>query len=75
MSYSVSDIERVVNFKTWSDSKKLDTLLQMEAEQYPNLGTDSSKQEWNEAYKVSCKIYNGIKKIDKKLGERLLITH
>jgi|TARA_R100001015_G_C4587614_1_gene143404 hypothetical protein len=74
MSYSVSDIERVVNFKTWSDEKKIDTLLQMEAEQYPNLGTDSSKREWNEAYKTSSRIYNGIKKIDKKLGERLLIA-
>ena len=27
MDYNVEDIDKILNFKTWSDNKKIDTLL------------------------------------------------
>ena len=74
MAYTVSDIDKIVNFKTWSNRKKIDELLRIDSMIYPNLGTESSDSDRLKAKTTSRKIYRSIKKIDKFLGDRLLIN-
>ncbi len=72
MEYTLSDIEKIVEFKTWSNKKKIDELLRLDCNQYTNLGINSSKKEVEEVNKTSRKIYRLIKKVDKELGEKFL---
>lgn len=72
MEYTLSDIEKIVEFKTWSNKKKVDELLRLDCNQYTNLGINSSKKEVEEVNKTSRKIYRQIKRVDKELGERFL---
>tara|TARA_Y100000004_G_C8776520_1_gene353040 strand:- start:122 stop:379 length:258 start_codon:yes stop_codon:yes gene_type:complete len=75
MKYSVSDIDKIVNFKTWSDKQKIDELLRIDTMIYPNLGIESSVKEKRQAQSISKQIYRSIKKIDKTLGETLLVNY
>lgn len=75
MKYSVSDIDKIVNFKSWSDKQKIDELLRIDSMIYPNLGTESSVKEKRQAQSISKRIYRLIKKIDKTLGETLLVNY
>jgi len=75
MKYSVSDIDKIVNFKSWSDKQKIDELLKIDSMIYPNLGTESSVKEKRQAQSISKRIYRLIKKIDKTLGETLLVNY
>ena len=34
---------KIVGYKTWTDKKKVDALLEIDANAYTNLGTDSTK--------------------------------
>lgn len=72
MAYNLSDIERIVDFKTWTERKRIDELLRIDCNQYTNLGSDSSKKEREEVNRNSRKIYKAIKVIDKELGSKLL---
>jgi hypothetical protein len=72
MEYTLSDIEKIVEFKTWSNKKKVDELLRLDCNQYTTLGINSSKKEVEEVNKTSRKIYRLIKKVDKELGEKFL---
>lgn len=65
-------IEKILGYKTYTPKKKVDSLLEMDAILYTNLGTDSTKTERNEVKKTSRKIYNAIKKVDWQLGCSLL---
>ncbi len=72
MAYTIDDIEKITEFKSWSDKRKIDTLLEIDADLYCNMGNDSSKTE-REAVKVqSRKIYRLIKTIDEYSGKLLL---
>ncbi len=72
MEYTIKDIDKIAEFKSWSDKKKLDELLRIDCHQYTNLGCDSSKSEREEVRKTSRKIYRLIKTIDKELGSKFL---
>ena len=65
-------IEKILGYKTYSIRKKINSLLEMDANIYCNLGTDSTKAEKLEAKKQSKAIYRAIKKLDKNTGERFL---
>ena len=65
-------IEKVLSYKTWSDKKKIDKLLEHDCSMYTNLGIDSTKKEVLETKKKSRAIYRAIGKIDKKQGESYL---
>ena len=65
-------IEKVLSYKTWSDKKKIDKLLEHDCSMYTNLGIDSTKTEVLETKKKSRAIYRAIGKIDKKQGESYL---
>ena len=72
MAYTIDDIEKIAAFKSWSTKKKIDTLLEIDADLYCNLGMESSKTEV-EAVKVqSRKIYRLIKTLDEYSGKILL---
>jgi CRISPR/Cas system CSM-associated protein Csm2 small subunit len=72
MSYKIDDIEKILNFTSWSNKRKIDTLFEIDADLYCNLGSDSSKTEVEKVKKQSRKIYKTIKRIDEYTGRLLL---
>ncbi len=74
MKYKYENIEEFTEFKSWTDKRKIDTLLEIDCSLYAHLGTDSTKQERDEVRRRSIEIYRKIKKIDKELGDQFLLT-
>lgn len=72
MEYKYEDVEKVLNFSTWSDDKKIDELFRIDSYMYTNLGTDSTKKEREDVKKKSRYIYKAIQKIDPKMGKELI---
>ena len=72
MSYNINDIEKILNFTSWSNKRKIDTLFEIDADLYCNLGSDSNKTEVEKVKKQSRKIYKAIKRIDEYTGRLLL---
>lgn len=74
MRYTYDDIEKFMEFKTWTDRKKINKLLEIDCSLYAHLGTDSTKSERDEVKRKSIEIYRLIKTINKKLGDELLYS-
>lgn len=74
MIYTYKDIEKFLEYKTWTDKKKIDKLLEIDCSLYAHLGIDSTKAEKEEVKRKSIEIYRTIKKIDKDLGDEFLLT-
>ena len=72
MSYTIDDLEKIVNYKTWGNKRKIDTLLEIDCIMYCNMGKDSKETEREITRKNSRKIYNAIKQIDPQTGIKLL---
>ncbi len=72
MTYTVEDIEKIAAFTSWNDRKKIDKLLEIDADIYCNLGIESTRTEIENAKKQSRKIYRIIKTIDKYWGGMML---
>lgn len=72
MEYQYDDVEKVVNFSSWSDRKKIDELFRIDSYMYTNLGIDSTKKEREDVKRKSRYIYRAIHKIDPKLGKDLI---
>ena len=53
-------IRKIQGYKTWSLKKKVDSLLEIDAIMYTNLGIDSTKTEKKEVKVISRKIYKAI---------------
>ena len=70
--HKYTDIERIMGYSTWSDKKKVDTLLHIDCIMYTNLGIDSSKNERITTKQITKKIYKAIKEIKPELGISLL---
>lgn len=70
--YGIEDIEKIKDFKTWSDRQKVNQLLQIDCKQYTEIGIDSPKKEKDEVRKNSMRIYKIIKNIDREIGDRLI---
>ncbi len=65
-------VDKILNYKTVSKEEKIDRLLFINADQYCNLGTESSKTDRQKAEINSRYIYRAIKTIDLYLGAFLL---
>lgn len=65
---------KIVGYKTWSDKRKIDALLEIDATMYTNLGIDSTKTDRENTRRDSRFIYRAIKSIDDLLGKELLIN-
>jgi|TARA_R110000787_G_scaffold259385_1_gene364698 hypothetical protein len=72
MEYTYSDIEKITEFKTWSERQKLDELLRIDCKMYTNLGIDSTKKEASDVRVKSKKIYKLIKTINPTMGTTFL---
>jgi len=72
MAYTVNDIDKILEFKTWTDRQKIDELLRIDCELYTNLGIDSTKSELGEVKKNSRTIYRAIKQVDSVMGTTFL---
>lgn len=72
MAYTVNDIDKILEFKTWTDRQKIDELLRIDCELYTNLGIDSTKSELSEVKKNSRTIYRAIKQVDSVMGTTFL---
>ena len=72
MEYQYEDVEKVINFSSWSDRKKIDELFRIDCYMYTNLGIDSTQRERDEVERKSRYIYRAIKKIDQQLGDKLI---
>lgn len=70
--YTVEDIQKIAEYKTWSTTRKVDTLLFLDCQMYTNLGTDSTKREIDEVRKTSRRIYRLIKNLNPALGNLFL---
>jgi CRISPR/Cas system CSM-associated protein Csm2 small subunit len=70
--YTTSDINKILSYTSWSDKKKIDTLLHIDCTQYANLGTDSTIGEKKNVRTQSRNIYRAIKSIDESKGKLLL---
>lgn len=65
--------DKILSYKTVKDKKKVDSLLELDAHMYMNLGIDSLKSEKQETKKKSRIIYRSIKKLDNAFGDQCLI--
>ena len=72
MEQTTNYIEKVLGYKTWSDRKKIDALLEFDCNMYTNLGTESTKTQRKKKKKNSRAIYRAISKIDYEDGKKLL---
>ena len=72
MAYTIDDINKILSYTSWKDKKKIDTLLQIDADLYTNLGKVSSKTQIENVKKASKKIYRAIKTVDEYTGRLLL---
>ena len=61
-----------MSYKTYTDEDKIDRLLEINAEIYTNIGTDTNKSEIQQAESDSKYIYRNIQKLDDRLGRLLL---
>lgn len=67
-------VDRIVNYKTYSNKRKIDALLEINADIWANQGTDSTKGEKERAFKNSRVVFRGIKEIDREMGNSFLRT-
>lgn len=72
MAYTVNDIDKILELKSWDSKKKVDELLRIDAALYCGLGSDSTKQERAKVKSSSRSIYMAIKKLDPNSGEMFL---
>lgn len=72
MEYKYEDVDKIVEFKSWSDKKKISELFRIDSYMYTNLGTDSTKSDREKVKRKSKYIYRAISKIDPKIGKEML---
>ena len=65
-------IDKIMSYKTYTYEDKIDRLLEINAEIYTNIGTDTNKSEIQQAESDSKYIYRNIQKLDDRLGRLLL---
>jgi hypothetical protein len=65
-------IDKILAYKTVSDKEKIDRLLFMDADQYTNLGIESTKTAKENTKRNSRRIYRAIKTINDDMGSRFL---
>ena len=65
-------INKVLSYKTWTDKRRIDKLLEYDCNMYTCLGKDSTKKEVGETKKNSKLIYKAISKINPEEGKDYL---
>jgi len=70
--YTDDLIDKILNYKSINVREKIDRLLEIDAIQYTNLGTDSTKSEKLQVRRNSRYIYRAIQKLDYEMGSKFL---
>ena len=68
------EVKKIAENFNKSIRERIDSLLEIDANMYTNLGSDSSKAEKEEVKKKSRLIYRAIKGLDEATG-KLLLQH
>jgi hypothetical protein len=66
------EVLRIAEDFNRSIKERIDSLLEMDANMYTNLGSDSTKAEKEEVKKNSRIIYRSIKELDPYIGSQLI---
>jgi len=66
------EVLRIAEDFNRSIKERIDSLLEMDANMYTNLGSDSTKAEKEEVKKKSRIIYRAIKELDPYIGSQLI---
>ena len=66
------EVLRIAEDFNRSIRERIDSLLEMDANMYTNLGSDSTKAEKEEVKKNSRIIYRSIKELDPYIGSQLI---
>lgn len=74
LKYTIEHVTMISNYKTWSDKKKIDTLLHIDCNQYCNLGVDATTKERAQVKQNSKIIYRTIRQINSTIGKLLLTS-
>ena len=72
MKYTNDIIDKIYNYTSLSDKDKIDRMLEIDANQYCNSGTDTTKTERETIRKNSRYIYRTIAKINPAMGKNFL---
>tara|TARA_R110002110_G_scaffold356826_1_gene566360 strand:- start:3818 stop:4057 length:240 start_codon:yes stop_codon:yes gene_type:complete len=72
MISKVEAINKILSYKTWTDKKKVDSLLELDCSMYAALGIDSTVKDKDIVIKDSRNIYKAIKQIAPILGTTLI---
>jgi hypothetical protein len=72
MEFSIENIPNIVECTNCTPKKKVDRLLEMDADMYTNMGIETPKTYRKKIKSNSRKIYYAIKKINPELGEKLI---
>jgi hypothetical protein len=64
--------DKILLYKTYTDDRKIDSLLELDTIQYTNLGKESTRSEKDYVKGNSKYIYKLIKRIDERVGKMLL---
>lgn len=72
MEYKFEDLEKFMQFSTWTAKQKVEECLRINADLRCNLGTDSTKKEIAEADRKWKKMAKAINKVDPVQGSLFL---
>lgn len=72
MIYTKELIDKIFNYTSISNIEKINRMLEIDAIQYTNLGSDSTKSEKEIVKKNSKYIYKIISKINPEIGRQFL---
>jgi hypothetical protein len=64
--------DKIMLYKTYTDDRKIDSLLELDTIQYTNLGKESTKSEKDYVKGNSKYIYKLIERINKAVGKLLI---
>jgi len=70
MTYKFEDIDKIVEFSSWTDKQKLDELLRIDCALYAHLGSDSTKAEKDAVKRMS----KSIRKVNETQGRFYMET-
>jgi len=72
MIFTKESIDKIFNYSSISNIEKINRMLKIDATQYTNLGSDSSKSEKEIVKKNSKYIYKVISRINPEIGRQFL---
>ena len=72
MIFTKESIDKIFNYTSISNIEKINRMLEIDANQYTNLGSDSTKTEKEIVKKNSRYIYKVISKINPEIGRQFL---